>query len=162
MIKPKLSKSQIRDLLQERSERIFRAAQLRLQRVGENFVNNARLNGAYKDHTGNLRSSVGYVILSNGIQVDANFHPVPGAAKLNPGLTDQVTQIVGPAKAQQVIDDIAKKYPGGLVLIVVAGMEYAAAVEAKGFDVLTGSSLIAKEDLRKSFEELQKKVNSKF
>jgi len=36
-------------------------------------------------------------------------------------------------------NQIKSKYKG-LVLIGIAGMEYAAAVEAKGYDVITGSA----------------------
>ena len=41
--------------------------------LGEKFVNKARLEGNYKDRTGNLRSSIGYIILLNGKIVNQNF-----------------------------------------------------------------------------------------
>ncbi len=44
------------------------AVLLALQKVGETFITNARSNKTYKDQTGNLRSSIGYVILKNGFQ----------------------------------------------------------------------------------------------
>ena len=37
-----------------------------LMRVGEECVNYARVNGGYLDQTGNLRSSIGYVVMDNG------------------------------------------------------------------------------------------------
>ena len=43
-------------------ERIYKL----LQRAGEEFVKIARNSGKYIDHTGNLRSSIGYVIAING------------------------------------------------------------------------------------------------
>jgi len=47
---------------------------------------------------------------------------------------------MGRFNAMNVLDDIAAQYPTGMILVVVAGMEYAAAVESKGYDVITGSS----------------------
>lgn len=154
MLQPKFNKDQIRDQLQERKDRILQAIQFRLQRVGETFVTNARNNGNYKDHTGNLRGSIGYVVLVNGIQVDENFKSYPPAASSLAGTG------LGPDQAKAVIDEIIAKYPWGYVLICVAGMEYAAAVEAKNFDVITSSSLIAKSDLQKAMDEIQRKVNA--
>ena len=40
------------------------------------------------------------------------------------------------------------KLDRGIVLVVFAGMEYAAAVEAKKFDVITGGTAEAEEMLR--------------
>jgi hypothetical protein len=56
---------------------------------------------------------------------------------------------------EEMVGAIAKSYPTGFVLIVVAGMDYAAAVEAKGFDVLTVSGLQAASDLKKALEKLK-------
>lgn len=95
-----------------------------LQFVGEKFVNKARLTGNYTDRTGNLRSSIGYIILKDGKTIDRNFQ---GKSK-------------GKQQAQSVASEVALQYPKGFVLIGVAGMEYAAYVEAKGFDVITGSA----------------------
>ena len=43
-------------------ERIYKL----LQRAGEEFVKIARKKGNYQNHTGNLRSSIGYVIIKDG------------------------------------------------------------------------------------------------
>ena len=44
-----------------------------LQRAGEEFVRLARKNGNYQDHTGNLRSSIGYVIVKDGHVLAENY-----------------------------------------------------------------------------------------
>lgn len=44
-----------------------------LQAGGEKFIDIARRNGSYKDQTGNLRSSIGYIIAKNGEVVAENF-----------------------------------------------------------------------------------------
>lgn len=95
-----------------------------LQYLGEQFVNKARISGNYTDRTGNLRSSVGYIILNNGKIIDSNFQ---GKQK-------------GKNQGISVANEVAITHPVGYVLIGVAGMNYAAYVEAKGFDVITGSA----------------------
>ncbi|MBN8852227.1 MAG: hypothetical protein BGO55_00595 [Sphingobacteriales bacterium 50-39] len=171
-ITPKFTREQLREIIKTRMDKIEMAAISRLQFVGEKFVTNARNNGAYKDRTGNLRSSVGYVIMKDGVQIAANWKVFPAVDQKakNAG--------IGVEKGQEAIDEIAKeltaKYPKGLILIGVAGMDYAAAVEAgnyragyeggtyvvdgPGRDVITASSIQAAADLKKGFEELQSKI----
>jgi hypothetical protein len=45
-------------------------------------------------------------------------------------------------------------------LIVVAGMDYAAAVESRGKDVLTASSIKAKNELKQAIKDLKRKVKA--
>jgi len=115
----------------------------RLKFVGEKFIKNARTNGNYKDQTGNLRSSIGYIIVDDGQQIAETF---PG----------NVT--AGKSIGLKVAQEAAFKFPAGLVLICVAGMDYAAAVESKNYDVLTASSITAEQDLLKGLKELKNKL----
>lgn len=153
-ITPKFTKAQIKEVLEKRRENLGKVILLRFQRIGETFVTNARNNGNYKDHTGNLRSSIGYVILQDGEQVFENFKTFPAVDAETKGAT------VGAENAKAAIDDIAQQFPTGYVLIVVAGMDYAAAVESKNYDVLTSSSLIAENDLKTAILTIQGKLNA--
>src|SRR5687768_10758084 len=116
-IVPKFTKADIKKMLELKKQRILDAITQRLQRIGEKFVTNARnktkAEGGFGDITGNLRSSIGYVILYNGAQLNADFD----------GKTAE-----GVVFAKKAVADISAKYPTGFCLIVVAGMEYAAAV----------------------------------
>lgn len=96
-----------------------------LQYVGEEFVNKARSNNTYRDRTGNLRSSIGYIILLDGKVIDSNFEGKSASGK---------------SKGKDVAKEVGSEYTEGYVLIGVAGMNYAAYVEAKGFDVITGAA----------------------
>lgn len=96
-----------------------------LQYEGEQFINKARSTGTYTDRTGNLRSSIGYVILKDGKTIQSVF---PGSKSK------------GNQEARKTVREVKGNYPNGFVLIGVAGMNYAAAVESKGYDVITGSS----------------------
>jgi len=104
------------DKFQERAEeRIFKL----LSAAGEKFVEVARKSGNYTDRTGNLRSSVGYIIAMDGETVSENFEK---SGKGNDGDT-------GISKARQLAEDISLAYQGSYVLIGVAGMEYAVHVD---------------------------------
>ena len=116
--------NQLNNIFNQFQEKIDDEILKSLQYIGETFVNKARTSGNYKDRTGNLRSSIGYIILNNGKVIDANF-------------TGDNT---GQSEGKRVANEVADEYPDGYVLIGVAGMKYAAYVEAKSFDVITGSA----------------------
>lgn len=163
-IEPRTTKQQVEQMMAGRMQVIEQAVLSRLQFVGEIFVKLAREEGAYKDRTGNLRNSIGYIILKNGEQLFENFEKsahveveiskgkLAGQTHTTKGSAD------GVAKGKEVAELASLKFPKGYVLIVVAGMEYAAAVEAKGLDVLTGSSQQASKLLKQGFDELQQKL----
>jgi hypothetical protein len=141
---PKFTDTDIRNLIKQKFERIEEAVLTRLQRVGETFITDARNNGTYTDRTGNLRSSIGYVVLKNGEQYyRGGFEPIKTGAE-------------GSARGKKVLLDAISRFPTGYVLIVVAGMSYAAAVEAHGRDVLTGSSQSAVIELKRVMERIKK------
>lgn len=96
---------------------------LTLAYLGEDFVNRARSTDTYKDRTRNLRGSIGYAILLDGDVQDKNLEDASP----------------GKMAADDLIKELSEKFDEGLILIGFAGMEYAAAVEAKGYDVITGS-----------------------
>lgn len=144
-IVPKFTKADIRKMIGAKKEAIKNAILLNLQRIGEIFVRNARLNDTYKDQTGNLRSSIGYVVLYNGQQIYEDFENKGGPA--------------GVDTAKKIADEVKGKFPKGFVLIGVAGMEYAAAVEAKGYDVITASSIEAETNLKVAIQRIKLKTS---
>lgn len=145
-LKAKFTSNDVKKFLEERQRRIYKIIIDNLIAVGLQFVADARTNGNYLDQTGNLRSSIGFVVMHNGNVIVQNFE------KSQKG-TDRET---GLSKAISFTDEIAQNYQKGFVLIVVAGMEYAAAVESKNKDVITGSSLKAKADLAKAVRSIKK------
>lgn len=105
---------------------------MNLMALGEECLNEVRNNGSYMDDTGNLRSSTGYFVVRDGDIVDYR-----GFKKVKQGND-------GVEAGKSLIDEIIDNYNSGYALIVVAGMEYAAAVESKGFNVLTSGEILAK------------------
>ena len=122
---PQFKQSDIKAHIEKKMKAYRNAVLERLKQAGEKFVNIARDRGDYTDQTGNLRSSIGYIILYDGISLVEDFKQVK-----------QGTEGVTKGK-QEALKNAPSK---GYALVVVAGMEYAAAVESKGKDVITGSA----------------------
>ena len=105
--------------------------------VGEKCVTAVRdrkQEESWYDQTGNLRSSIGYIIVVNGEVVsEGGFNQVKGGAE-------------GVNEGKRFAKNIAKEFARGFALIVVAGMRYASHVEAmENKDVLASSELLAKK-----------------
>lgn len=105
---------------------------------------------SWYDHTGNLRSSVGYVIVYNGKIVKySDFKSVKGGTE-------------GSAEGKNFATEIAERYTSGYALIVVAGMSYAATVEAiEGKDVLASAELFARKKLPEMMSKLKSQILKK-
>lgn len=125
-----------------RVEAIKRALVYNLCAVGEQVLDTARLTNSYKDQTGNLRSSIGYVVSVDGEIVQmSSFDTVKEGREGSRG---------GKEYAMQLVRD----FPHGIVLIVVAGMNYASYVSAKGYDVLDSSELLADKLVPQMLQQL--------
>lgn len=116
-----------------------------LQAAGEMFVKYARESGKYIDHTGNLRSSIGYVIVRNGSIAYSDFQ------KQNIGTEGAE----GVERAKRLARELANTYNTGLVLIGLAGMEYAVYVEAmESKDVITAANIKTDEWMRTAIKKV--------
>lgn len=121
----------INKVLQQRETLIIR----NMQYMGELCINKARSSQAYKDQTGNLRSSIGYVILRDGnVITRAGFDEVKNGGK-------------GSKSGRNYINELIKENSSGIVLIVVAGMKYASYLEATGRDVISSADQLARTQL---------------
>lgn len=116
------------------SERAKQAAIANLMYVGEACIREARLAGQYKDRTGNLRSSIGYAVTVNGIIQTQKIVQETNTGDKESGK--------GGSEASKYLQTKATGQRG-LALTVVAGMNYAACVEHKGYNVLTSAELLA-------------------
>ena len=93
----------------------------------------------YIDDTGNLRNSLSFVVLHNGVEVKSNY----GTNK---------------APSESIVEEMKSKYPLGYTLILVAGMEYAAELTfLKGYDVLSSANIHAKDLVVDFFNKLKSK-----
>lgn len=106
-----------------------------LSKLGDESVARIRNRSAKEswiDHTGNLRSSIGFAVYEQGVKfMESAFAQVLSGSD-------------GSAKGKKMINDLAKEYSKVFALVVVAGMEYAGEVEAlESKDVLTSTRLWA-------------------
>jgi hypothetical protein len=143
-LKTNFTDAQVAKELALRFQRIENAILAALKRLGEECVRVARIEGNYIDQTGNLRSSIGYVLVVNGKIVESNFQ---SATKDLDGK--------GVSTGQKFAEEKAKEYSKGYALIVVAGMNYAAAVESRSRDVLTSAEIYAKQRLPAMLQSLK-------
>ncbi len=122
-----------------------------LTRVGEEAVKLAKMippERGFKDRTGNLRSSIGYVVLVDGKPVNVDFAAVKGGhAGVNEG--------------QRLALQVGSKTEG-YALVVVAGMNYAVHVESKGRDVLTSAEKFAEKEVAKHLADLVTNIKNAF
>ena len=117
--------------LEQQINTVERAVLYNLTHVGEQCINAGRSTNSYKDQTGNLRSSIGYVLIMDGriIQM-SDFATVKTGAE-------------GTSEGKEYLKQLISRYPEGIVLIVCAGMNYAAYVQGMGYDVLWSAELLA-------------------
>lgn len=130
-IKKLTPRGAVNEAIQQKVLKAKQAMHRALMRVGEECVNYARIHGGYRDQTGNLRSSIGYAVLDNGKILSEK------------GFTQVMEGAEGVKSGKEFLNELISKNSSGIVLIVVAGMEYAAAVEARSYDVISGSELQA-------------------
>lgn len=147
-IEPRFNPADVAQAFDLLLEYIDTATVAALKHVGEAAVKYAREipdpdNGGngFKDHTGNLRSSIGYAIYYNGRQIESAYGDKPEGASQGQKLADQ-----------------AAKGTRGYALVVTAGMYYAVYVESKGRDVLTSAEQKAADWLNEHLELIKKKV----
>lgn len=127
-------------------KRVDDATLFMLQSLGEALVKYARDSHNYTDRTGNLTNSIGYVVVHKSQIVYSGISTnMPLAQK---GALDTAM-----AMANRLKDEWA--------LIIVAGMNYAAYVEAKGYNVILPAELRAKSDFPAAIQTLTAKVKAK-
>ena len=136
--------------LRAEAERVQKLTIRALANLGERCVIEARDRSqqeSWIDRTGNLRSSIGYIITHNGAIVKcSDFSQVKQGSE-------------GTKIGKELAEEIAKRYSSEYVLVVVAGMNYAEYVEAMDNKVVLASAeLFANKELPKMMEKLRKQI----
>lgn len=127
-------------------KRLEEAAIFLLKYLGEELTKYAKDKHNYTDRTGNLTNSIGYAVVRNGEIIDF------GGA---------VQQGEGADHALKVAMKMAETLSNSFSLIIVAGMNYAAYVEARGYNVILPAELKAKTDFPKAIQKLMDKAKRK-
>jgi hypothetical protein len=129
----------------------------RLQYIAEDVLNDARKKGSYMDRTGNLRSSIGCRIYHNGKPIHSYKVQLVGNC-IEPDKRLSLEEL------QSNFDEAMNEYAAknvasveGYTIVLIAGMDYAYYVEAKGYNVLHESNNL----LQQKVNELKAELNSK-
>lgn len=144
-IKPNFTKDDVRKRFDAFLNDIEKKQIARLQRLGEMCLVEARTNKGYMMQTGALLSSTGYEVFVDGVAIHSQFDAASGAES-NAAETG--------IKSGQSIAETIGKGTKGIALVVVAGMNYAAYVEAKGYNVLSSAEHLAERELPRMLEKL--------
>lgn len=144
-IKPNFTKDDVRKRFDAFLNEIEKKQIDRLQRLGEMCLVEARTNKGYMMQTGALLSSTGYEVFVDGVAIHSQFDAASGAES-NAAETG--------IKSGQSIAETIGKGTKGIALVVVAGMNYAAYVEAKGYNVLSSAEHLAERELPRILEKL--------
>lgn len=159
---PQFTKAQIDRHIRAFMLRVERATINTLAYLGEECVTKARDLRTYRDVTGNLRNSIGYVIVANGRIVRRSFKR--SATVIVTGEAGQSRRTRGSADGtvygQLLAEDLAQHYSTGYVLLVVAGMNYAQQVESRGLDVLTSAEHYAEQALPGMLRQLAADIDT--
>ncbi len=148
----KTPQAQVDAYLEKRIRQIDKAIIREFLIIGEEMLNIARDTnkaGTFKDQTGNLRSSMGYAVSVDGKLVkNSDFEVVKdGEEGHNEGIKF----------AKEVSVSI---FDGsGIVLVFVAGMDYAKYVKKLGYDVIDSATLYGDSAVKNLINKLKLKVN---
>lgn len=142
-VKATTSMAQINKMLREEAERQRKVLIRTLLYCAEEITNAARTTDSYTDRSGNLRSSVGCIVIVDGTIIqEYGFEQVKEGSQ---GVTD----------GKEFAYSLARQYPHGVAIIAVAGKEYASYVADKGYDVLDSARVLAKKVVEMSLKELK-------
>lgn len=144
-IKPNFTKDDVRKRFDAFLNEIEKKQIARLQRLGEMCLVEARTSKGYMMQTGALLSSTGYEVFVDGVAIHSQFDAASGA--------ESNAAEMGIKSGQSIAETIGKG-TNGIALVVVAGMNYAAYVEAKGYNVLSSAEHLAERELPRMLEKL--------
>lgn len=139
-IKPTFQNGVVAAKIQEFQKRLESATVFLLQYMGEELTRYAREQHNYTDQTSNLTNSIGYAVVRNGKIVSYGGEIKSGD---------------GAAEGLKMAQKMAANASSSFSLLIVAGMNYAAYVEAKGYNVILPAELKAKADLPAYMQKLQ-------
>ena len=150
-VKPKFGDGAVAAQVKAFQVRLEKATVFMLQYLGEELAKYAKERHNYQDQTGNLTNSIGYAVVRQGKILTYGGENQPGE---------------GAAEGLKVAQKMAATLPNSFSLIIVAGMNYAAYVEAKGYNVILPAHLKAMNDFPATVQRLKamatKKANEQF
>ncbi len=145
----------VNDVMQRAVDIINEEILQSLTRLGEESVARIRTRSmaeSWIDHTGNLRSSIGYAVFEHGRKViGSSFDAVAGP---------EGNGTAGSKAGEKYLETLASQYAKTYALVVVAGMDYAGYVEAiEGKDVLASTEIWAKDKVDRYLSDAKERAD---
>jgi len=160
-IKPDFSEKELYSTIEKELERAHRLTIRALSYLGERLLIEARdrpQDISWIDHTGNLRSSIGFVVVCDGKAEKYGGFTSRGVSS-STGSTKSIGKD-GKAEGKSLAESLVPKFNRGYALIMVAGMNYAAYVEARENKcVLASSELLARLEMPMLIERLKNQIS---
>lgn len=144
-VKANFTKENVRSYLEAFVEKVVQKQIRYMQYLGEMCLIEARNNKGYTMQTGALLSSTGYEVFVDGVAIHSQFDAASGA--------ESEAAARGVKIGQSIAEKVGKETKG-IALVVVAGMNYAAYVEARGYNVLSSAEHLAERELPRMLEKL--------
>lgn len=115
------------------------------------LVNECRGYNTYQDQTTNLRSSIGgFIVVDGVIDSMSEFEQLPPRIKDTTGNVEYN----GGEQGRAYAEELAANETQNIVLGIVAGMQYAQAVESKGYDVISGSTILSERLIKEALKDI--------
>ena len=136
----------IPEAVREFQERVENATVYYFSYMGGKLAKYAKEMHSYTDRTGNLTNSIGYAVAKGGKIINTGGMMGSSEAK---------------AASLQVLQEMMDRINHQFALIIIAGMEYASYVEAKGYNVIMPSELKAKAEMPAVIQRIKLEASMK-
>lgn len=136
----------IPEAVREFQERVENATVYNFSYMGEKLAKYAKEMHSYTDRTGNLTNSIGYAVVKGGKIINTGGMMGSSEAK---------------AASLQVLQEMMDRINHQFALIIIAGMEYASYVEAKGYNVIMPAELKAKAEMPAVIQKIKLEASMK-
>lgn len=120
---------------------------MKILQLAEEAVTHAKQNKGYSDRTANLKNSISFALYYDGELVTQQIGQIPKPDEAPSGHQGVESNLEAFAHSEGVVR------PKGYSLIIVAGMEYGAYVEHRGYNVLHLTKYFLHDEMRKILEE---------
>ena len=144
----------LQERLFERQQALRKVLDMKLLQLAEEAVTHAKQNKGYRDRTANLKNSISFALFYDGQLITQQAGQIPNPEEAPKGHRDVASNL------EQFCQEEGVVRPSGYSLIVVAGMEYGAHVEHKGYNVLHLTKYFLHDEMKKILEETIEEIKN--
>lgn len=136
--------------LLQRKKNLMRALDMRLTQLAVEAVTYSKEHKGYRDRTANLKNSISFALFYDGELIKMNIGKIIQPDMAEGGQAQVASNLEAFANQPNVVS------PKGYTLIIVAGMNYGAHVEHKGYNVLYLTRHYLRKEMKKILDGIVK------